>query len=238
MRAGLISLALGALAMVGAAPGSAQSVMPSRLSPKKAEAKLYNRMTPADRARMVMLDFAKCLLHDNRPGVSKAVLLFPDTPENEKQLENVMNDECLGSGRDNMGYEIRFSSQLARGAFYTALYLEQLGRTPPPLPAEPLDLTADIAGQDSDKAQNYVALRQFAECVIRAAPGESRAILLQRIGSPEEKAAYQALAPHLGACVPQGLTISFSKSVLGGLVAEVLYRLSTVTPTASATGTR
>ena len=195
---------------------------------------LYNLMSKADRARLVMLEFGQCTVRYNLPGARKVSLLFPWTPEFVQQAKKISESECLlGEGAVA---ELRSSPNLMRGAIYQAFYLDRFRRAAPQLAAGPLDLSAETAGQDQGRVQLYVALRRFGECVVRAAPAESRAVLLAPIGTKEEAAAYQALAPNLGPCLQQGQSVTFSKSMLGGLIAEVAYRLSTQAPSASVAG--
>ena len=235
MKVARLSLVLGALALLGATPALAENVAPSRLNNKRAEFKLYNLMSPADRGRAMMLAFSQCLIRDNLPAVRKAVAFFPDTPEADKQLRKVATDECL-VGETEGGGELSFSFRLARGALFQALYLNKFAKAAPVLPAEPLVLESETVGQDPEAARNYIGLRRFTECVGRTDPAVSRAILLPPVGSKEEGEAYKALAPLLGPCLPEGMKISFSKSILGGLIAEVMYRLSTQAPSASVAG--
>ncbi|HEX8215026.1 MAG TPA: hypothetical protein VF582_06090 [Allosphingosinicella sp.] len=78
-----------------------------------------------------------------------------------------------------------------------------------------------------------MALRSFADCVVRADPPASHKLLLTDIGAEREQAAFKALMPVFGNCLPRGNALTFSKPVLRGLIAEIAFRLAE-----SAAGTR
>jgi len=77
-----------------------------------------------------------------------------------------------------------------------------------------------------DEAVGRVALSLVGECVVRADPTQSAALVRSEIASPAERGAFSALVPSLQGCLPAGKQISFSREVLRGIVAMNFYRLA------------
>lgn len=133
---------------------------------------------------------------------------------------------CLRSGDDDGG-TLRFREHLFRGGLYEALYRSRF-RTPPPgfaaLPPLAYRWT-DARGATGSRAVSRERAA-FGECVVRAGPAESHALLQTEVTRDAEQAAFAALLPHFSACVPAGASLRFSRPVLRGIVAEALYELS------------
>lgn len=212
MRRLLFVLVICALSSASAALAQMNA---SRIPERPAAAEVPNdsSLSDVDRARVMMRRFATCIVQKSREHVL-SVLKNYNGP-----LGDLADSDCLGDGTLQMPLE------LFRGALFAALYSNDFRSDPkitfpdPPLTFSDCDSCADVAAY-----QSYVALRHFADCVVRAAPAESRTLALARPASAEEKRAFFALEPHLSACLQKGTTISFSRSVLAGLIAEVLYR--------------
>ncbi|WP_264940125.1 hypothetical protein [Sphingomonas caeni] len=149
-----------------------------------------------------------------------ALSLFP-SEANAGALGKLANDDCLAAG------ELRFNTLLFRGGLYTALYRERFGRQMPALPQGPANFSAGAPQPLDADAAKAIALREFGECVVRADPATAHAIVTVRIGSAEEARLYTVLGPLLGPCVYEGQEVKFSKTVLSGLFAEILYRDAT-----------
>ena len=177
-------------------------------------------LSDRDRSRQTMLDYARCLIRSNNVRVRAFVADFPETLKYQQRAKQMSTDECIGDGI------LGFNTGILRASLYSALYIDQFGRAPAPLATTPIDYAKDAAGQEAEAANRYVVMRQFAECVVRADPAAARETVIAPIGSVREDAAYTALAPRLGPCLPQGSNIRFGRTALSGLLAEVLYRLS------------
>lgn len=82
-------------------------------------------------------------------------------------------------------------------------------------------------------------LGEFGECVVRANPAASHALLLTSPVTPEESRAFNSLSAVFGNCIAGGPNMSLDKSVIRGTVALNYYRLAhaprIATPTAGAT---
>lgn len=181
-------------------------------------------LSERDRSRQTMLDYARCLIRSNGVRVRAFVADFPETLKYQQRAKQMSTDACIGDGI------LGFNPGILRASLYTALYIDQFGRAASPLPATPLDYALDTTGQNADAANRYVVMRQFAECVVRADPAAARETVVAPIGSGREDAAYAALGDKLAPCLPQGSNIRFGRTALSGLLAEVLYRLSTTAP--------
>ena len=120
--------------------------------------------------------------------------------------------------------------RLVRGAIYEAMYARDFPQGGPANfngvpPLAPPDGGADPALD--------AALLRFGECVARAAPADSRALLAAAPGSPEENGSITMLTPRLSPCIQNGLTVTFSAPILRGVIAEALYKLSRAVPAQS-----
>lgn len=178
-------------------------------------------MSEVDRGRITMINFAGCLIKYDRRAAMSFLTVFPGTPEFRDRAVRLAKPICLKGGA------LKFNEQHLRGSLFVQLYAEKFGQSAPPLRAEPINYVTDIAGQDTAKASAYVASRQFVECVARAAPTESRDVVMARIGSSQDDASFKAITPFLGPCLLAGAEVKLSRPALSGLMAEVLYRLST-----------
>ena len=82
----------------------------------------------------------------------------------------------------------------------------------------------------------YAALSPFGECVVRASPAQSLAVLRTRVETPEEDAALKAVFPVLGSCLEKGSALRLNKFVMRGTLALNLYRLARAPRIAAAGG--
>ena len=78
-----------------------------------------------------------------------------------------------------------------------------------------------------DWEQQEVALRRFADCVVRAEPSQAHTLVWSRIGSRSEDDAFAALAPQMSGCLSKDRQLRFTKISLRGVIGETLYRLRT-----------
>ena len=66
----------------------------------------------------------------------------------------------------------------------------------------------------------------FAECAVRADPGNAHKLLMADVNSASETSAFSALSPAFGQCVAEDAKINSSRTVLRGLIALSYYRLA------------
>jgi hypothetical protein len=177
-----------------------------------------------DAARQTLEVFATCIVERQAGRAAKLADMRVDTPEYLKQLNGLSDfyDDCISSGRFEYGYS------LLRGAIFQALYRREF-KLNGPLTFDPMldSAYAKIYPEPySPEAQSSIAQVKFGECVSRADAANVRGFISAPPGSALETSSVQALAPKLGPCIAQGNQIKFNKTVLKGMLAEGIYRLS------------
>jgi len=160
---------------------------------------------------------ATCLVRGSLT-IANAYIAHGTPTMDSSAYDRMLDAACL----PQQGYP-PLSPRLVRGAIYEALYDRDSanGASATFENVPPLALPDGGADPALDGA-----LLRFGECIARAVPVDSRALLATQPASAEENAAIGTLTPHLSPCMQNGLTISFSPSILRGVVAEALYKLS------------
>ena len=130
---------------------------------------------------------------------------------------------------------LEMKGPLQRGALFKALYARDHAKALPQMPTAtgsgpPLlpDWSADatIGSTNPDDVKSYVGLRNFAACVVLNRTAVVHRLLLASAGSTEENDSIAELGPIISACLPDGLTLQFSRAVFIGLLAETAQRLA------------
>jgi hypothetical protein len=177
-----------------------------------------------DAARQTLEVFAVCVVERQYGRVAKLVNMRVDVPEYQKQSSGltVYYDDCISTG------EFRYNGDLLRGALFQAFYKREF-KLKGPLefaPAFDSGYAALYSEPYSPEARASIAQVKFGECVSRADATNVRQFISAPARSSMEASSIQALAPKLGPCIAQGNQIKFNKTVLKGMLAEGLYRLS------------
>jgi hypothetical protein len=211
------------VAGLGAAAGAAGPDNPygggTRLhGPPPAEIPTGGAMTARDKARLVTMRFAACMIKAHRTAVLKVIEPEPWQDGADRKLVRIVDEQCLEEG------ELSMPTNLLRGALYQVLYREKFPSAPPPLPATPIDFTAGERASLSEEARTEVALRQFGDCVARRDAQNAHALIVSAPGSNKETAAINALAPHFSPCVIQGAKWTLDRASVTAILSEVLYR--------------
>ena len=167
-------------------------------------------------ARAVMSDFARCAVDRNGRAIEKAFAL-PISPAYWRAMGGVATDQCLGSGK------LRIPQVVMRGAIFTELYRRYNRSGVRPIAVDGVDLMRLVEKAD-DAAMMQQALMELAHCIVKSDLGNSISAVIAPTASSAQEVAFKALTPSLGPCLPQGVQFKFSKSVLEGVLAEVLYR--------------
>lgn len=196
---------------LNAKPVNAPGKMPAGPAPAVAPKR---PMSDSDRARQLTNDFAECVLKSTPRAVERAVIL--PTARSYEALTKLARSECLAPG------QIVIPHQLMRGAAYRALYIRDYRKRAPALVASPVDYVS-LADQDV-VSQEIARLNAFGSCVARANPDAAHSLVLADAATKEEVSAIEGLRQNLADCLPGGTSIKFTKSVLQGLLAEILYR--------------
>ena len=179
-----------------------------------------------DAAREAMRQFGNCALRKSPGFVAKALQVPLDSPEYDRWIRRVANDECLGTGT------MKFSVPTMRGALFEASYILYFATNGPTdfTAVGPIDYVRSYGRTAA--ALRAAALAQFGDCVARADGANARALVLAPPASGSETAAISALRPRLTGCVEKNVEMNFDRSAFRAAVTEGLYRL-----TQAATGT-
>lgn len=218
------SVAVSAVMLV-AAPVAAQKVSSSNFSryyevpPGGTASSNPASLSPADKARVTLNAYAACLATHDRAQVARYLATPPDSSAAAAASHGLAAAQCLRYG--DLGY----ADEQLRGALYIALVRDGVARSAPAT-LSAVDYTTGAGAENADAAARAVALRQFADCVVRADPVASRNAVTSPVGSDAERAAYRALSPVYAGCMTQGSTARLNRTVLSGLLAETLYRAS------------
>ena len=219
----LLLAAIGLLPAAASAQGGVFYGTPSQsriAEPEAAQVPRSKRLTEDDVARVTTIRFARCMLQRNRRKIEPALLSQHYNTGRGIDVPNLASSDCLAEGVLKMPY------QILRGSYFTVLYREKFGDGPPALPSSSLNFHDGAVEPFTDGQRQWVALRQFADCAARRNPAAAHAAVIAEPGSAADTAAFKALGPSLSACLPSGTTLKFSRAMLSGLFAEVMYRQS------------
>jgi len=185
--------------------------------------------------REVSQRYAACVIKRS-PGEARRFVV-----ESERRAPVI--GDCLNEAMRGFGAEMRFPPATYRYAMAEALIVRDYAAGVPQGIAtaaalthegpDPLDETRvpkgkrGVAMRDRHRqAQGFAAMDVFTDCVVRANPQGSLALVKAGLGNPGETAAFTTLKPALAGCLPPGNTINFNRSVLRGSLAYNLYRMS------------
>jgi hypothetical protein len=199
--------------------------------PKRAVISDEQRYSVADRGRVAMAQFARCVV-DRRSAQLERVLSMSIGPQYEKQLNSLATDQCLGNGK------LSFNGSLFRGALFADLWrrraaADREGQKWGPV-FDPINWTTPIAADVATNAKIHLALQLYANCIIKRDRQTASEIVLLPIASKAQNEAYIRLTPNLGSCLPKDQRVKFNKPTLEGILAEALYRSPPVSVAAGA----
>jgi hypothetical protein len=210
-------IALAASATLAATPIYGQSS--SRLAP--VPPRTPSNYSTEDGIRLLVSEFAGCVISHDRKHVDSYLATPPDSAESDRLWPTIAQTACLSIG------VLTLTDAGFRGSAYNRLYKSDFGKKGPSdfSAVAPIDYGR---GLDPSVAQHRtnIAARQFADCVVRADPANSKALVLSRIAGGDETAAFDRLQPAARNCLNRGMSVTFSKAALRALVGEVIYRLS------------
>ena len=86
-------------------------------------------------------------------------------------------------------------------------------------------LAMPATAKPADYAAVTVGVRMMGDCLVRANPQGSLALIRSDRGSADETAAINALSGNIAACVPAGQTLKLKRTDLRLVVAEPLYHV-------------
>ena len=169
-------------------------------------------------AQIAMAAFARCVIARDQRGVARA-LGMEIGPDYWKAMGRLATSECLSSG------QMKIPQNVMRGAIFAEVYRLYDAKKKAIVEVRPLDFDNPLLPEYRSNPLRY-ALLAFADCVIKRDMDSARKVVLLPPASREKDDAFRALTPSLGPCLTSGHKITFSKPILEGVIAEVLYRES------------
>jgi len=170
-------------------------------------------LKPADQTRAIVRDVADCVVdYDTVENGGRGLAAYFAGKSRDPQLRGYIT-ECVKAN----SFRRRWISQseqdngLLRGEMARSIVANDWGGE---LPAVMHQMA--LTGTDDP-------VRAYGVCVAKADPVHAREAVSAPVASERETAAYAALAPALSACLTKGKTLSFTKLVLEGALAEGLF---------------
>lgn len=208
--------------------------------------------------RAFLAEYGTCIAKREPELAQKSVLsgasFHRDSPEGKRLMQReCMDAELLRNQADGFAgrLRMRFDEDTYRGVIAEALIAKHNAAVDvaalPTIPAlsydepRPLRLT-DRDGQPLDEERlarqraaiarktQAMLMGKLGECVVRAAPAQSRAVMATAIDTPAELQSLNALGPTLGQCVQAGETVSLDRVSVRGALAIAYFRLSQAKP--------
>lgn len=170
-------------------------------------------------------EYSKCVA-DRRKWQVESVLSHPkNTAERRKETRQLAkkSSACL---RSNM--KVSSGPYLLNNV--TAAYVHQKfhGKQLPDVSAVPaMYKLSSLSPEATEKRMLQMAMHQFAECVVRAAPSEAVALLGVKPFSSEEETMIDTLRPAMGGCLPvqRGAKLGFVRTDLRAVLGKVANEL-------------
>ncbi len=217
----LASLALCVAVFGISVPASSQKEtdLGSRISrPKRAETPDLG-YTKEESSRITFREFARCTFAKS-PAKVASILMEPPGSD-PKTLGNLASrSDCLSGGI------LTFNSMLFRGALFGEMY--RVRQKSPDrawtYPVPPIDLENVPGAQSPDDVKVNYFLMDMSDCLYKKDPEAVKAVVMEPTASKTQKAAFDRVIAQLGPCVPQGLTMKFSRSIIETTLGEYLYR--------------
>lgn len=232
-------LLVSAAAMLAAAsPASAQrgDVIGTRAGPILVDRTVDARNAGLSRA--VMAEFARCIVRRKHDAAAR-VVLDPAADLGAERERGLFISDCMPSRTRMRAKAMQMRYGLAEAlvvadlkqvaaSFADVAPLQHHPFVDRPMPAEVAADPERLAGWNAfaEAATAYAALSPYGECIVRADPAGSVALLRTPLDGDEEKAAIAALAPALSNCVVKGQKLAINRFNLRGTVALNLYRLA------------
>jgi hypothetical protein len=197
--------------------------------------------------RSLMHAYAGCVVDRRAAKASEALLKNVDNSAILRQYPMLVIGDCLAR-EARASATMSFSGDLYRYALADALVNKELATQDlPDLSAvprlahlepgeEPGATTAtgkklskrklEEALKDHRERVAVAFLSKYGECVVRIDPRGSKFLLHAAPDSEDESKRITALRPALARCMPEGSTVSFSRTTLRGSIAINYYRLA------------
>ena len=162
-------------------------------------------------------------------GSSEPASLLSDYPASAGDLRTLSGTARFSScGGDNL----RFPRRALRGIMAEYLFERhmdadgKLKHTPAKVFRSPT--TSELERMPPEVKASIVFV-EIATCVGRANLPGVRQLLATPVATPEERAAFAALVPSIGNCVPAGVDLRMHRMMFRGFLAEGAYRAAATT---------
>jgi hypothetical protein len=177
-----------------------------------------------DESRIALQNFANCMARSYGRDAQAFVETDLANADLSKQL-NLLHWECMPATLSRVmptAFEMQARPTHYRYALAEALLLRANRKSTPTINgnAPPLAHPASADGSQDER------LSRYGECVVRASPDLSWALLKTDVASKEEKAALGSLSPTLAQCLAQDRSLQFGKFTVRGSIALSYYRLA------------
>ncbi len=218
-------------ALIGATPASAQETG-TRIG-RNAQA------GNAQDAVMMLRIMGECIAARRPQFVRDWLALLPGSRAELELLRREAEDFSLCTEDRQLvrgPLDISFTPALLRRATTASLARRRAIRAPESRPVPP-DLDpwfvpelnrAVAAGERINRVQ--LAAMDFGHCILLRDWSAARALILSDPASPEERAAVGTLAPHLGPCLSDGVTLELTPTSLREIVSEPFLHLLDAAP--------
>ena len=198
--------------------------------------------------RAMVHSYGECVVKTQQKRASEAILANVDNGTLLRRYRRLIDPGCVPR-RPGETVQMRFHGDQYRYALADALVRKELAGVPAPKldsvprldhrdPGPPptrisasgktikeADYQEAVAGYE--RAQAFTFLSRYGECVVRANPEATKALLLTVPSTPEESAQFAALGPALSACLPgDGETLKLGKLAIRGTLGVNYYRLA------------
>jgi hypothetical protein len=211
------------LALASASPPEKKSPPDPKFDRGGPDSLMIHKSTMSDDdARRYVHDFAQCVASHDRKRAA-AALVFPyGSEEQSKAMSNLLDPEsiCFGPMITELSLRteaIALAGGMAEYFILNSKVVDELRRREPQSFVWP--------------AEN--ALEAFGSCVVSQDDAATKAFLLTRVGSDEEREAANALGPALGQCIAEGQTLALNVPSLRQLLAVSFYRRVAAPPPAT-----
>ena len=158
--------------------------------------------------------FARCSARLREREAEEVLRLPFGAPEQHRAVRRLAADDCL-----RVDAQLRFNARLMVGGmaehFLAQRYASVDGAIVRALSDEQID-TSPLRPRND--------LEDLALCIVRRDPDAALTLIRAAPTSPGEQSAVQSLTPHLGPCVPAGMTINFGVPMLRSMIGTALFR--------------
>lgn len=242
-----LSLAFAAAALAGPTgdvPFERETGTGSRLS-KRANTTVWDEA----KMRQIQAQFGDCVIK-RQPAAAKHFVLTAnlEKADRRKVVDKISDGYCLLVVTAPMGdVQMKFPVDTMRYALAESLVRQEFAAAHAPAIKDAVPLEQPTLNEEDyqlepgkkprkgeleemqenrQKQLALIYLAGFGECVVRADPANSHALLMTDAESAQESATFKALTPAFGGCLTAGRSLAFNKLTLRGTIAMNYYRLA------------